>query len=120
MKSDDMREAVRLVKDIDAMTAGLGGVEALRELEVEGFRAGLDGDDEGAQRAMEKIKELAEHQEAAGELLRAFGAALERQNMPLAHAAHAGVLDVVQRALAAELTTIGEESEDDEAADEGG
>lgn len=121
MKSDDVQEVLRLAEDIDAMTAGLGGADTVREWEIQGFRAELDGDDASAERALEKVRALVAHHEAASELLRTFGVALERRNMPLAHAAHAGVLDLVRGALAAELTTTPrEEEEDDEAADEGG
>jgi hypothetical protein len=87
----DAEEAKRMARNIGALLDEVGGVSEIRELDVAEFRCRLDEDDEGAERAMSRIKDLALVHSTSGKLLDVFGAALTMQNAPLARAALSGV-----------------------------
>lgn len=97
----DPKEVIRMASDLDALLSEVGGPDAVRELDVERFRAQLSGDDEGAARVLARIEAAAEHHAAAGELLRLFGAAMSIRNMPLARGSYVGLRELVRAALGA-------------------
>ncbi len=93
----DAAEAEHMARSISALLDEVGGVEELRELEVAEFRARLDADDEGAERAMRHIADLAVVHSTASALLDVFSSALRLQNPALARAALSGVQALARR-----------------------
>ncbi|MDP9476477.1 MAG: hypothetical protein M3R38_12475 [Actinomycetota bacterium] len=96
----DGEEVGRMARDLDALLAEVGGPDEVRELSVERFRHQLDGDDDAAERVLERIKAAGEHHAAAGELLRLFGQAVTCCNMALAVGSYAGIQALVRGARA--------------------
>ncbi len=100
----DPKEAERLSRNLCALLDEVGGAEEIRELDVREFRCRLDEDDEGAERAMRRISDLAVVHSTASALLDVFSSALRLQNPALARAALSGVqaLALQQRSADAE------------------
>ncbi len=98
----DPEEAERLAQNIAALHDEVGGVEEIRELDVREFRCRLDEDDEGAERALSRIKDLALVHSTASSLLTVFSCALRMQNPALARAAVSGVQALAQAKLSAD------------------
>ncbi|MDP9477298.1 MAG: hypothetical protein M3R38_16725 [Actinomycetota bacterium] len=105
----DPAEAERLAQNICALLDEVGGAEEIRELEVAEFRARLDEDTGGAERALSRIKDLALVHSTASCLLDVFSSALRLQNPALARAAFSGVQALAQAKLAADAEEEGEE-----------
>lgn len=95
----DPKEVNRMASDLNALLSEVGGPDAVRELDVERFRAQLDGDDEEAARVLARIEAAGEHHAAAAELLRLFGRAMSNGNMPLARGSYAGIRELVRTKL---------------------
>ncbi|MDP9475548.1 MAG: hypothetical protein M3R38_07635 [Actinomycetota bacterium] len=102
LDADGLREMERLAGNIASLLDEVGGAEEIRELEVAEFRARLDQDDEGAERAMSRIADLALVHSTASSLLDVFSSALRLQNPALARAAVSGVQALAQAKLAAD------------------
>ncbi len=104
----DPAEAERLARNIGSLLDEVGGVEEIRELEVAEFRCRLDEDDEGAERAMSRIRDLALVHSTASSLLEVFSSALRLRNPALARAAVSGVQALAQAKLSADAEEEGE------------
>ncbi len=100
----DPAEAERMAQSVSALLDEMGGVEEIRDLVVAEFRARLEEDDEGAERTMRRIADLAVVHSTASSLLEVFSSSLRLQNPALARAAVSGVqaLALQQRSADAE------------------
>ncbi len=104
----DPQEMERLALNLCSLLDEVGGAEEIRDLEVAEFRAQLDSDTGGAERAMARISDLAVVHTTASQLLDVFNAALRLQNPALGRAALAATQALVRGALAEEATEEGE------------
>ncbi len=100
----DPAEAERMAQSVCSLLDELGGAAEIRELDVREFRCRLDEDDEGAERTMRRIADLAVVHSTASALLDVFSSSLRLQNPALARAALSGVqaLALQQRSADAE------------------